>query len=232
MGQCQADSSVKTLDLPPTDPILYYMPIAARGEVSRLIAAVGGTKLVLNLECPDSVKKAAGSPSSLPILVHGDSVVLSQSHAIVGYMLSVSPKYRNLTPAQLGKDLQINAIMDDICSGIAKVLFDPQLKTNQDFGKTEITKVADKWIPVIEGIMPSSGFINGLPFPTAADFAMLVLAQGTTPFEGGWKLAELDIFQDAQKLKGVVDRTAAVPEVAAHLVSSTTFKGNPFGLPA
>jgi len=216
--------------VPAESPVLYYMPIAARGEVARLVAHVGGLNLVFATECSDALKKEAGSPSSLPILVHG-ALKISQSHAIVAYLMRIAPLYRSLTPAQHAKDVQINAIFDDVMSGLAKVLFDPRMKSDPSFAGPAITEHADKWMAVIEGILPAAGFINGLPYPTAADFAMLVMIEGQTPFAGSWKLANYDPFKDAPKLKALVERTSTYPDVKQFLSTSETLKGNPFDLP-
>lgn len=218
---------------PKSDPILYYMPIAARGEVSRLICAMGGISLQFKTECPDALKKEAGSPSSLPILVHGDNVKLTQSHAIVGYLLDISPKYYNLNPAQRAKDSQINAIFDDVMSDLAKqVIFNPARKEDPSAMKTEVNKVADKWLPLIDGIMPDDGFINGLSYPTAADFCMVIMVEGVTPFKACWKMGEVEVLAKCPKIAKIINRTKEVPEVKAHLAASDTLNGDPFGLMA
>lgn len=218
---------------PKSDPILYYMPVAGRGEVSRLICAMSGINLQMNMECSDALKKEAGSPSSLPILVHGDNVKLTQSHAIVGYLLDISPKYYNLSPAQRAKDSQINAIFDDVMSDLAKqILFNPARKEDPSAMKTEANKVADKWLSLIEGIMPDDGFINGLSYPTAADFCMVVMVEGVTPFKACWKIGEVDVLAKCPKIAKIVNRTKEVPEVKAHLAASDTLNGDPFGLMA
>lgn len=221
------------------DPVLYYMPIAARGMVSMLIAATGG--VILKRETvmaakdikEDSVKSACGSPGAVPVLAHGD-VVLSQSHAIVSYMLNISPKYKTLTAAQHAKDLQVNAIMDDVMTGLAQnVLFNPKTKEDPEFGKKAINEIVDKWFPVIESIMPEKGFVNGLEYPTAADFAILNLVKGQTPFGGCWNMGEVDCSKKGPKMAGVADRTAELADVKKCVDDEAAcFAGNPFGLPA
>mmetsp|Transcript_62578 Transcript_62578/g.141176 ORF Transcript_62578/g.141176 Transcript_62578/m.141176 type:complete len:221 (+) Transcript_62578:94-756(+) len=219
MGACASET------LPTTKPILYYMPIAARGEVTRMIAKIGGTEIEERAELAD--KASFGSPSSLPCLEHGD-LKLSQSHAIVSYMIGITPKYKSETSAQVAKDLQINAIMDDIMSEMAKVLFNPD-KTNAE---ADITKTCDKWYPIVNGICPESGFFNGLPHPTAADFAAVIMCKGFTPFVGSFNLAgKYDPLAKNSRLRALVERTLAVPEVKKYLEESTTRAGNPFSLP-
>merc|ERR1712185_555247 len=108
----------------------------------------------------------------------------------------MSPKYYNMSPKQRAKDSQINAIFDDVMSDMAsKVIFNPEREKDPEVGKTEVGKIADKWCPVIEQIIPDGdkGFINGMPYPSAADFACLILELGVTPFAGCWKIGDIDI---------------------------------------
>lgn len=211
---------------------MHYLPIAARGEVARLVAHVGGLNLKFTTECPDALKAECGTPGALPVLVHG-SLKISQSLPITAYLGSIAPTYRQLTPGQHAKDGHVNAILADVIDGLAKVLFDPRMKSDPSFAAQPITEHANKWIPIIEKILPASGFINGKSFPTAADFAMMVMIDGVTPFAGCWKLAKYDPFAKAPKLKGIYDRTKAHSAVQEYLSSATpaTMKGNPFGLP-
>ena len=76
-------------------PNLVYPPMAARGELIRMLAALGGLELTetsVPMGGADPAMLAAcGSPSGLPILVHGD-LHLSQSLAIESYISSIAPK--------------------------------------------------------------------------------------------------------------------------------------------
>ena len=38
--------------------------------------------------------------------------------------------------------------------------------------------MTDKWFPVIEGILPARGFVNGLDFPTSADLCIVTMIMG------------------------------------------------------
>jgi len=207
-------------------PTLYYMPIAARGEVARMIAKTGGLELDdVKTMGAEVDKPSFGSPGSLPVFQHGD-LKLSQSHAIVSYVLGMSPKFKNLTPGQKAKDLQFNAIMDDIMSGGVPFFFgkDPEMKT-------KIGGVLDKWFPVLEGITPADGFVNGLQHPTGADYVVVVLYKGHTPFRGLYNIAEMDPFAKCPKLKGLAERTLAVEEVKKCVSESDTMENNPLGFP-
>lgn len=222
----------KLLDVLATDeatsekPTLYYLPIAARGEVARLIGKFGGLDFEDCLtDGSDLDKKSFGSPSGLPVLKHGDYKI-SQSYAIMPYITSITPKYAGLTPQQKCKDMQFNAMMDDMISDCVPKFFgkDPEMKEKIGAG-------VDKWFTVLEAITPESGFVNGLSFPTGADFVVLVMNKGYTPFKGLYKIAEMDPFEKYPKLKALVDRTMEVPEVKALVEASKTMDANPLGFP-
>jgi len=205
-----------------SNPKLYYWPIAARGEVIRLVALVGGVKYD---ECADKEEAgdiaSFGSPGSIPILEHGD-LKLSQSIAIQEYMASISPAFADLTPAQRAKDTHMACIMEDIIQGFAKVLFG-------DKNPEDLKAVMDKWYPLIEGIIPDSGFVNGRDGPTMADLALLNIAEGFMPFGAAYKISGQD-YKTYPKLTALVERVKAVPAIAEYLASTPSMAGNPFGL--
>jgi hypothetical protein len=104
------------------------------------------------------------------------------------------------------------------------------------FGSKDVQKIKaafKKWFTVVEGIVPTSGFINGLAFPTLADFACVLMVTGQTPYVGAANLCGLKQcgLADYPKYAALVARIKAVPEVAAYLSKSKTMEGNPFGLP-
>lgn len=225
MGACASTPPSETL--PTEKPVFYYFPIAARGETVRMVAKIGGLELMDNFTDGSGTNLAEfGSPGSLPLLKHGD-LKISQFPAILSYIINITPKYKTLTSPQKAKDMHINAIVMDIMDSGVPPFFgkDPDMKT-------KIGKALDKWYPMLEGIVPSSGFVNGLSFPTAADFAIVILKEGHTPFIGLNKLAEKDPWAACPKLTGLAERTAAVPEVKAYLAESKSLKGNPMGFPA
>ena len=89
MSNCASKAAITCVES--GKPTLFYFGIAARGELAKLVAAVGGVELDLevlafDLKNPeaDYKKKAAelGFPGcGLPLLTHG-SLTLSQSSAI------------------------------------------------------------------------------------------------------------------------------------------------------
>lgn len=220
-------SGLPSESLPAEAPVFYYFPIAGRGETVRMVAAIGGLALDDKFTDGSDMNLAEfGSPGSLPVLKHGD-LKISQFPAILTYVINITPKYKTLTSPQKAKDMHINAIVMDIMDSGVPSFFgkDPEMKT-------KIGKALDKWYPMLEGIVPSSGFVNGLSFPTAADFAIVMLKEGHAPYIGLNKLAEKDPWASCPKLTGLAERTAAVPAVKDYLAKSKSIKGNPMGFPA
>jgi len=201
-------------------PLLYYMPIAARGELIRMAAAIGGLKMDENADKPEDIT-TYGSASSVPLLKHGD-LKMSQSLAIASYIASIAPLFAELTPQQRGKDMQFACIKEDVIAGFAKILF-------SDKNPESIKEVMAKWFPLIEGILPESGFVNGLEFPTMADLSLVILADGYMPFGAAYKIAGEDTTQYA-KFTAHVERVKAFPAVAEYLAGNTTMAANPWGM--
>merc|ERR1719378_537665 len=105
-------------------PTLHYFDVCGRGELSKLIAAVGGVEIDV-VEYPfeangasaaDKLKagklqsehtKAATAMGmdgcGLPILVHGD-LKINQSMAVQNYMGELGPNYPKVTAKQRAVD--------------------------------------------------------------------------------------------------------------------------------
>merc|ERR1712187_426552 len=101
-------------------PVLHYFDISGRGELCKLIAAVGGVEIEI-VEYPTAAnggseadKLKAGKLESehtkaatemgmdgcgLPIVVHGD-LKFFQSFAVQSYFASIGPNYPKVTPQQ------------------------------------------------------------------------------------------------------------------------------------
>lgn len=201
---------------------MYYFPVAGRGETIKLICAAGGIEL--NIADGGSIDKAEfGSPSGLPVFQHGD-LKISQSGAIETYVSFLA--FPDLTPPQRAKDSQLCFMKEDALAGTAKVLFNPELKAK---AAEELPPHFNKWYPVFESLLPDDGFINGLPYPTAADLAVLNVCRGFMPFGAGYKLANFDLEASYPKLVAHANRVAAVPSIEAYLAKSESMTGNPFG---
>jgi len=201
---------------------LYYFPLAGRGETIRLIAAAGGVELIAN-DGKGIDKAEFGSPSGLPVLQHGD-LKMSQSGAIEAYMCQLA--FPDLAPHQRAKDFQMCCIKEDALSGIASLVFNPAMKEKL---AEEIPKVANKWYPVIEKMIPEDGFFNGLPYPTAADLVVLNICRGFMPFGAGAKMAGVDLTAAYPKMLAHAARVAEAPNIKAYLASTTYMAANPLG---
>merc|ERR1712046_87336 len=204
-------------------PTLAYFPIAARGEMARMLAHCGG--VAINDEGPGEGPNHAecGSQGSLPVLVHGD-FKLSQSIAIEIYIAGLSEKYACETAAHRAKDVQLSGIKDDLMTDIAKVLFD-------DKNPEKLVAALDKWFPLVEGIIPAEGFVNGLEFPTMADFAVVLMCEGFVPYGAAFKHGNVPEYtKKYAKVTALNERTKADPAVAEWMAKSTSMAGNPFGL--
>jgi len=196
-----------------------YFPIAGRGELARLIAAVGGLDMAEGKAIPDGGTKADyGSASGLPLLKHGN-LKISQTAAIEVYLASLVPKFAALSDAQKATDHMFLSIKEDVLVGCAKVIFGGNFLAE---APTAVPTHMDKWLPVIEGLLPTDGFILGLDFPTIADLAVLNIARGYMPFGAVYKHGKYDYSSKYPKMKALVERTAGAPGVKEYLAKSTT----------
>jgi len=218
-------------------PTLNYFSICGRGEMSRLVAAAGEVDFEDRAWAPAfdetggwrqgyaAIGNAYGLPGTLPILEHGD-VKLFQSVAIEGYFASLSPKFSALTPGQKATDLMFQEIRSDINAVTESLLF-------KKIQPEDLPPTMEKWYGVIEGLLPETGFVNGLAFPTIADLAVLVIAKGCMPFQAAPAIAGCSPTPATYpKMFRVANAAAAYPPVAAYLAASEhqTLKADPFGI--
>uniref|UniRef100_A0A7S2J534 Glutathione S-transferase n=1 Tax=Zooxanthella nutricula TaxID=1333877 RepID=A0A7S2J534_9DINO len=219
----------KTEDRPAREaPHLIYFPLAGRGEVIRLIAAVGGVKITESSELPEGCTKDMYlSPGSIPLLKHGD-LRMSQSTAIENYVATLAPKFRRLSPKQRAVDQQFACIKEEILGNCAKTIF-VTMKADKGQAKKEFTELFDKWLPLLETRVPAEGFVHGGKLPTVADLCVLNITTGYMPFGAAVKHAGYD-FGKYPKVMALSERTAKAESVAAFLASSTTAAANPMGL--
>ena len=182
--------------------------------------------LILRVDRYAAIGNAHGFPGTMPILEHGE-VNLFQHNAIESYLASIAPKFKDLTPAQKATDLMFALTKADINSQAESLLF-------QKITKEDLVPMMDKTLPMIEGLLPDSGFINGLSFPTVADLAVMVVAQGCMPFQAAMTMAGCPIWDGAKypKMGRIAKETMSYPPVAAFLAKSEhkTLKADPFGI--
>lgn len=206
---------------------LYYLPFGGRGEAARCIAAAGGIPLIEGGTGGDIDKSEFGSPSSTPLLAHGD-LKMSQSVAIENYLSLLA--FPDLTPPQRAIDYQLNSIKEDVCGGYVKIFFySPELKEDKVKAAEEAAKVASKWYPVIEKLCPADGFFNGPAYPTAADIAVKVICDCVIVFEAGNKLGGVS-WATYPKMRALANRAAEHPSLKDYLANSTSMTSNPYNL--
>lgn len=150
------------------------------------------------------------------------------------YIAGLVPKYAAETAGQKAKDIQFSAIKDDLMNALA-----PNLPGVGELNAEKLKAGLDKWLPLIEGILPADGFINGLAYPTLADFAVLLMHDGFMPYDAAFKCcalvdgAKTEYLASYPKFAGLVSRTKADPDVAAYLKEQAPVSymyGNPFGI--
>jgi len=217
-------------------PTINYFAICGRGELARLICAVGEIEFEDKAWAPafddtggwrqgyQSIGKEFGFPGTLPILEHGD-VKLFETTAIEGYLASLAPKFAVRTSAQLGKDLMFQCIKADINVPTENLLFK---KITAD----ELTPILEKTYAMIEGLLPEKGFINGLEYPTPADLAVMVISAGCMPFQAAPRVAGFTFPGKYPKMDRITAACMSYPAVAKYLATSEhkTLKADPFGI--
>ena len=98
----------------------------------------------------------------------------------------------------------------------------------------ELPPIMDKTLGMVEGLLPESGYINGLDFPTVADLAVAVIAQGCMPFQAAMTVAGCPTWDGAKypKMGRIAKDALGYPPVADFLAKSEhqTLKADPFGI--
>lgn len=207
---------------------MYYWPIAGRAELARLIAAAGGLAIEETADLSNVNKADYGSKSGIPLLKHGD-LKISQSGAIERYLADIAPKFAGLTPQQRAVDGMFAALKEDFIQGLAKFVFGDRSKAGEG-----VPALLGAWMPVVEGLIPATGFINGQSFPTVADLAVLNIRKGYMLFVAAYKLAgDADgtkLFAKYPKFNALAERAAAADGVKEYLATSASFATPGMGL--
>lgn len=207
---------------------LVYFPVAGRGELIRLIAAVGGIEdFQESSTLPDGItSEECGSAGSLPILLDGtnNELKINETVAIEHYVAGTIPVFaENLTPHQRAKDGQFCALKETCLGAVGTPLFGKDI----DAVKANV----NKFYPLVEGLLPADGgFINGLDHPTVADLAVLNMCVGYMPFGAAFKAAGIDIATQFPKLYAHAEKVKQVEAVANYLEKSKTMSAAAYGL--
>jgi hypothetical protein len=211
-------------------PILHYFDVNGRGELSKLICAVGGIEIdvveypfeangpsaadklkagVMETAHTKAATKMGMEGCGLPILQHG-SLKICQSAAIQDYFVAISPNYPPVSPLQKATDDMFEGYLED-CMGVGAGI----LLSGVD--GSMMVKVMEKTMTHLTKYIPNGGFVNGFNAPTKADLVVLILTQALIPF--GATLDGYDFGEKFPAAKALGERTAAFPVVASWLTN-------------
>jgi len=231
-SSCGADDATEPTTQMESKPTLHYFDVSGRGELSKLICAVGGVEIDV-VEYPFEANGAsvadklkAGKMVSahttaanemgmegcgLPICVHGD-LKFNQSMAVQDYFvaLGMEKDYPKVTPQQKAVDDMFEGALEDMTGLAAGVVLSGGDAANVPIYMT-------KTLTHMEKYMTGSGFVNGLAAPTKADLVVLILTQGLIPFGATLGEGAAECYAKNPKAVAVGARTAAFPAVAAYL---------------
>jgi len=235
---CATQAARSHSNMAATKPVINYFSIAGRGELCRLICAAGGVPFDDKAWAPafdetggwrqgyQAIGNGHGLPGTMPVLEHG-ALTLFQHNAIESYLASIAPLYAGLTPEQKAKDLMIQLTKADVNSATESLLF-------KKIEAKDLPPMMDKLLPILEGLCPDEGFINGLDFPTPADLAIAVVNKGCMPFQAAMQMAGCATFDGAKypKMARISKAALEFGPVADFLKTSEhkTLKADPFGI--
>ena len=213
-------------------PVLHYFDVSGRGELCKLIAAVGGLEMDV-VEYPFQANGAsaadklkAGKMESehtkaatamgmegcgLPIVVHGD-LKINQSFACQNYLASIGPNFPKITPQQQAVDNMFQGYLED-CMGLAAGVVlsggDPAL----------VPKIMERVLTHLSKYIPKDGFVHGKAAPTTSDLVILVLTQALIPFGATLGEGAAECYGKFPTAVALGERAAAFPAVAKWLTN-------------
>jgi len=213
-------------------PTLHYFDVNGRGEVAKIVAAVGGLEIDI-VEYPfvangasaaDKLKagnvvsehtKAATEMGmegcGLPIVVHGD-LKINQSMAVANYFAGLGPKYPKVTPQQKALDDMFQGALEDAMGLAAGVIL-------SGGDGSLVPKIMTKVLTHLSKYIKDDGFINGYDTPTLADICILVLTQALIPFGATLGEGATECYAQTPKAVALGERVAAFPAVADWLTN-------------
>jgi len=211
-------------------PTLHYFDVNGRGELSKLICAVGGVDIdvveypfeangataadklkagVMETKHTKAAKEMGMEGCGLPILQHGD-LKINQSAAVQDYFVSISPNYPAVNPVQKAKDDMFEGALED-CMGVGAGIILSGVDGSM------MVKAMEKTMTHLAKYIPEEGFVNGFDSPTKADLVILILTQALIPF--GATLGGYDFGEKFAAAKALGERAAAFPAVATWLTN-------------
>ena len=213
-------------------PTLHYFDVSGRGELSKLICAVGGVEIDV-VEYPFKANGAsvadklmAGKMESehttaatemgmdgcgLPIVVH-DDLKINQSAAVQDYFCAIGPNYPKVTPAQKAVDDMFEGALEDMMGLAAGVILSGGDGANVPVFMAKTLTHLSKYIK-------ADGFVNGYDAPSKADLVILVLTQALIPFGATLGEGAADCYGKFPEAVTLGERTAAFPAVAEWLTN-------------
>lgn len=214
------------------NPTLHYFDVSGRGEVTKLVAAIGGAQLDIveydfvanGASAADKLKagkvvsdhtKAATDMGmdgcGLPIIVHGD-LKINQSFACANYMASIGPKYPKVTPKQRAVDDMFQGALEDmmgLAAGVVLSKGDPAL----------VPKYMRQILTHLSKYIPDAGFVHKYDTPTIADVCILVLTQALIPFAATLGDSAAEVYGEFPKAVNLGKKTAEFPAIAKWLTN-------------
>lgn len=221
-------------------PMLHYFDVNGRGELAKLIAAVGGVEIdvteypfVANgASAADKLKagnvesehtKAATAMGmegcGLPIVVHGD-LKFYQSFAVQNYFAAIGPNYPKCTPQETAIDNMFMGALEDAMGVAAGVIL-------SGYDGALVPKVMTKILTHLSKYIPDAGFVHGKDSPTAADLVILVLTQALVPFGATLGEGAAETYGKFPKAVALGEKAAAFPAVAKWLLNDYCNLKNP-----
>lgn len=213
-------------------PTLHYFDVSGRGELSKLICAVGGVEIDVT-EYPFQANGASAAEKlkagkmetahtkaatdmgmdgcGLPIVVHGD-LKMNQSAAVQDYFvaLGMEKNYPKVTPQQKAVDDMFEGALEDMMGLAAGVVLSGGDPAN-------VPIYMNKTLTHMEKYIKPGQFVNGHAAPTKADLVVLVLTQALVPFGATLGEGAAECYAKNPEAVALGERTAAFPAVAAWL---------------
>lgn len=216
-------ASAASIDLPKNEELeLLYFPFAGRGELCRLIAAVGGIQLKHSFpgEGWHKWQEKVGMFGTMPVLRHG-AFKLAQACAVEGYLAAIAPTFQTLTIEHRAIDSMFAWTKDEVIAALNKIVLGGL--SNDLNSSKHIEQIFDRFLGSLEELVPTSGYVNGLSFPTVADLVLLNITEARVPFGVAFQhVPDYDWQKKFPKIKAIVELTKKEASIHSYLATSST----------